>query len=101
MQIIGMNIEQYVGQGCKDSDTCSYDYDYFSEDKERHVLYGIQSNGHKIKITLSAYEDQCYCGYCLSDYAEIDIEEVRQMAEDAMNVAEDAMNLAEDALNNN
>ena len=75
MRIVGMNIEQYVGQGCKESED-PYDYEYFSEDKERHVLYGIQSNGQKIKITLSAYEDQCYSGYCLSNYAEIDIEEV-------------------------
>ena len=51
-----MNIEQCVGQGCKESEE-TYGYEYFSEDKERHVLYGIQSNGQKIKITLSAYED--------------------------------------------
>ena len=67
MRIVGMNIEQQVGQGCKESED-AYDYEYFSEDKERHVLYGIQSNGQKIKITLSSYEDQCYSGYCLSKF---------------------------------
>ena len=49
MRIVGMNIEQYVGQGCKESED-TYGYEYFSEDKERHVLYGIQSNGQKIKM---------------------------------------------------
>ena len=41
MRIVGMNIEQCVGQGCKESEE-TYGYEYFSEDKERHVLYGIQ-----------------------------------------------------------
>ena len=34
MRIVGMNIEQYVGQGCKEYED-EYGYEYFSEDKER------------------------------------------------------------------
>ena len=71
MKIIGMRIEKYIGQNIKGH---SWDFEYYDEEMERHILYGINSDGQKIKITLYEEYGVCGSGWTTASWGRIEIE---------------------------
>lgn len=71
MKIIGMRIEKYIEQNIE-GDYC--EFEYYNEEMERHILYGINSDGQKVKITLYKERGICYSGWTTASWGRIEIE---------------------------
>lgn len=72
MKIIGMRIEKYIGQNIIKKD--DWDFEYYDEEMERHILYGINSDGQKVKVTLYEEHGMCGSGWTTASWGRIEIE---------------------------
>ena len=71
MQIIGMNIEEYIGQAVTQTD--GYDFIYTDAVFEKHIIFAVLIDNTKVKIILSHSEGSCGSGYTTASWGNIEL----------------------------
>lgn len=75
MLIVGMKIEKYIDKGIK-GHNCNFDY--FDKEFERYIILGVLDDNRKVEIILTKTEGECYSGWCVASWGNIEVREVRR-----------------------
>lgn len=71
MKIVAMKEEKYIGI-VVEGHNC--DFEYKDAELTRHILFGVLSDGRKVKITLSNSYGECGSGWTTASWGEIKVE---------------------------